>query len=243
MKHRHRDPQQRLIFGALIILVGVLALVDNLGLLQGIRLVSFWPTVFIIGGVLKMNQAQTRSSIIIGAAFVIIGTAMTLNNLGIISIRMRDFWPLILIGFGLLVIFKDKAKEGMDQYTQSKIDQSADGKVDIVAIMSGSQGNIASSNFAGGDITAVMGGVELDLRNASIQTEAVVNVFAFWGGISLKVPSDWSIVNNANAFLGGVDDSTVPSMSGNLANDGSTAPKKRLIITGTAIMGGVEIKN
>lgn len=78
-----------------------------------------------------------------------------------------------------------------------------------------------------------MGGVELDLRNASIQTDAVLNVFAFWGGISLKIPSDWSVVNNANAFLGGVDDTTVPAM-------GSS---KRLIITGTAIMGGVEIKN
>ena len=66
--------------------------------------------------------------------------------------------------------------------------------------MSGSQGNIASSNFAGGEITAVMGGVELDLRNASIQTDAVLNVFAFWGGISLKIPSDWSVVNNANAL-------------------------------------------
>ncbi len=233
MRHRNRDPQQRLIFGALIIIVGVLALIDNLGFLQGIRLVSFWPVVFIIGGVLKMNQSQARSGTIIGAAFVIIGSAMTLNNLGIISFHMRDFWPLVLIGFGLLVIFKDKAKEEFNGYTQNKINESTDGKVDIVAIMSGSQGNIASSNFAGGEITAVMGGVELDLRNASIQTDAVLNVFAFWGGISLKIPSDWSVVNNANAFLGGVDDTTVPAM-------GSS---KRLIITGTAIMGGVEIKN
>lgn len=237
MNHRHRDPQQRLIFGALIIFVGVLALIDNLGLFQGVRLVSFWPAVFIIGGVLKMNQSQARSGVIIGAAFVIIGSAMTLNNLGIISFRIRDFWPLLLIGFGLLVIFKDKAKEGLTDFTRTNLNQSPDGKVDIVAIMSGSQGNIASSNFAGGDITAVMGGVELDLRNASIQTDAVLNVFAFWGGISLKIPSDWCVVNNANAFLGGVDDSTVPSAGTN------TGASKRLIITGTAIMGGVEIKN
>lgn len=151
MRHRNRDPQQRLIFGALIIIVGVLALIDNLGFLQGIRLVSFWPVVFIIGGVLKMNQSQARSGTIIGAAFVIIGSAMTLNNLGIISFHMRDFWPLVLIGFGLLVIFKDKAKEEFNGYTQNKINESTDGKVDIVAIMSGSQGNIASSNFAGGE--------------------------------------------------------------------------------------------
>ena len=180
-----------------------------------------------------MNQSQARSGVIIGSGFIILGTAMTLNNLGIINVSMRDFWPLILIAAGLLVIFKDKAKEGFNEYTTNKINESVDGKIDIVAIMSGTQGNISSANFSGGEITAVMGGAELDLRNASIQTEAVLNVFAFWGGVSIKIPNDWSVVNNTNAFLGGVDDSSVPNMSAN----------KRLIITGTAIMGGVEIKN
>ena len=121
----------------------------------------------------------------------------------------------------------------MDEIAVTKVNDNKEGKIDIVAIMSGSQGNIASPNFIGGDITAVMGGVELDLRNASIETEAVINVFTFWGGISLKVPNDWSVVNSANAVLGGIDDSTVPNMSAN----------KRLIITGTSVMGGVEIKN
>lgn len=233
MRNRNRDPQQRLVFGILIMVVGVLALLDNLRIFEGIKLVSFWPAVFIVGGILKMSQSQARSGYIIGAIFILIGSVMTLNNLGIISFRVRDFWPLILIGIGVLVIFKDKAKQTIDQISASKIDESKEGKIDIVAIMSGSQGNIASANFIGGDITAIMGGVELDLRNASIQTEAVINVFTFWGGISLKIPNDWSVVNSANAVLGGIDDSTVPNMSAN----------KRLIITGTSVMGGVEIKN
>ena len=78
-----------------------------------------------------------------------------------------------------------------------------------------------------------MGGIEIDLRNASIQTEAVLNVFAVWGGISIKIPNDWSVVNNGVAIMGGIDDTSVPNMNAN----------KRLILTGTVIMGGVEIKN
>ncbi|MBC3880892.1 hypothetical protein H8K35_01760 [Undibacterium sp. LX40W] len=233
MRNRNRDPQQRLVFGILIMVVGVLALLDNLRIFEGIRLVSFWPAVFIVGGILKMSQSQARSGYVIGAIFIAVGSIMTLNNLGVISIRMRDFWPLILIAVGFLVIFKDKAKQTMDEISTTKINESKEGKIDIIAIMSGSQGNIASANFTGGDITAVMGGVELDLRNASIETEAVLNVFTFWGGISLKIPNDWSVVNSANAVLGGIEDSTVPNMSAN----------KRLIITGTSVMGGVEIKN
>ncbi len=233
MKNNQRDPQQRLVFGLLIMAVGVLALLDNLRIFEGVRLISFWPAVFIVGGILKMSQSQARSGYVIGAIFIAVGSIMTLNNLGVISVRIRDFWPVILIAIGFLVIFKDKAKQTMNDITVTKINDNKEGKIDIVAIMSGSQGNIANANFIGGDITAVMGGVELDLRNASIETEAVINVFAFWGGISLKVPNDWSVVNSANAVLGGIDDSTVPNMSAN----------KRLIITGTAVMGGVEIKN
>ena len=233
MKNNQRDPQQRLVFGLLIMAVGVLALLDNLRIFEGVRLISFWPAVFIVGGILKMSQSQARSGYVIGAIFIAVGSIMTLNNLGVISVRIRDFWPVILIAVGFLVIFKDKAKQTMNDIAVTKINDNKEGKIDIVAIMSGSQGNIANANFIGGDITAVMGGVELDLRNASIETEAVINVFAFWGGISLKVPNDWSVVNSANAVLGGIDDSTVPNMSAN----------KRLIITGTAVMGGVEIKN
>jgi predicted membrane protein len=157
--------------------------------------------------------------------------------MGIIHFRMRDWWPVLLIAGGFLVIFKDKANDIFKGFNSSTMNNKAttsnDTHLDIVAIMSGHQGNIASSDFRGGAITAIMGGAELDLRNAVIQTEAVLNVTAFWGGITLKIPSDWTVVNNGFAFLGGIDDSSVPSMNAN----------KRLIITGTAVMGGVEIKN
>ena len=47
-----------------------------------------------------------------------------------------------------------------------------------------------SQTFEGADLTAVMGGCEIDLRQASMAPggEAVIDVFAFWGGIDVKVP-------------------------------------------------------
>ena len=76
-------------------------------------------------------------------------------------------------------------------------------------------------------------GGELDLRQASMQTEATIHVFAMWGGIQIKVPTDWSVVTNGIPLLGGIEDKSVPT----------TTSTKRLIIEGYAIMGGVEIKN
>jgi hypothetical protein len=54
-----------------------------------------------------------------------------------------------------------------------------------------------------------------------------------WGGIEIKVPEDWEVINHGNAFLGGFVNNTRP-LPGSL---------RRLVVTGTAIMGGVDIKN
>ena len=79
-----------------------------------------------------------------------------------------------------------------------------------------------------------MGGCELDLRGASIQSGvAVLDVFAFWGGIEMKVPQDWSVEVQAMPILGGIEEKTVQPKEGN----------KKLIVKGYVVMGGVEIRN
>jgi hypothetical protein len=76
------------------------------------------------------------------------------------------------------------------------------------------------------------------LRQASIApgTEAVIDVFAFWGGIEIKVPEDWIVINRVMPLMGGVDDKT--------RTPNPTPPvEKRLVISGIVVMGGVGLKN
>jgi hypothetical protein len=104
-----------------------------------------------------------------------------------------------------------------------------------IAFMSGFKRTSNSQDFRGGELTAIMGGCEIDLRQATIKDgDAVIDVFAFWGGIEMKVPLDWSVVVEATPLLGGFDDKTMPPQGGSA---------KRLIVKGYAIMGGVEISN
>lgn len=226
------QPQQRLIVGAFILIIGVLALADNLHFFNGYDVIRFWPTVFIVVGGLKLSHTRTRSGTVVGGGLVLVGIAMTLNYMGLISFHLRDWWPVVIIMAGLAMIFKDKLRDS-DNHGLTSQERSADSHIDVVAIMSGHQGNVASQDFRGGSVTAIMGGAEIDLREACIQTEAVIDITAFWGGVSLKIPKDWRVVNNGIAFLGGIDDSSEPAIDAS----------KRLIITGTAVMGGVEIKN
>ena len=91
-----------------------------------------------------------------------------------------------------------------------------------------------SQAFRGADLTAIMGGCEIDLRNAAIHGEATIDVFALWGDIEIRVPEDWTIESRVMPVLGGVEDKT-------RAPKGASA--HRLILRGFAIMGGVEVKN
>jgi hypothetical protein len=80
-----------------------------------------------------------------------------------------------------------------------------------------------------------MGGVELDLRNAQIKEgeEAVLDTFALWGGVEITVPENWRVVGQVMPLMGGFENKTRAS--------GASGPV--LIVKGTAVMGGVEVKN
>jgi hypothetical protein len=84
------------------------------------------------------------------------------------------------------------------------------------------------------EVSAVMGGCDVDLRDAVPSAEPIViQVFAMWGGIDIRVPPGWLIQNEAWPILGGIIDSTTPP----------AVPTHRVILRGNAFMGGVELKN
>jgi predicted membrane protein len=82
-----------------------------------------------------------------------------------------------------------------------------------------------------------MGGCEIDLRDASIAADstAVIDCFAFWGGIDVRVPEDWTVMLEVTPLMGGIEDKTRPAQQGTSG--------KRLHVRGFAIMGGIVIKN
>jgi hypothetical protein len=84
------------------------------------------------------------------------------------------------------------------------------------------------------EAAAVMGGCDLDLRDAVPSADPlVIQVFAMWGGIEVRVPPGWLIQNESWPILGGIVDNTAPP----------AVPTHRVILRGNAFMGGVEIKN
>ena len=101
----------------------------------------------------------------------------------------------------------------------------------------GFERRIASPQFQGGDIGAFCGGWELDLSKAKLGPgrEARIDVFAWWGGGEIRIPEEWNVVVQVVPVLAGTSDKTRHPVPGTETGT--------LVVTGTVVMGGVEIKN
>jgi predicted membrane protein len=220
----------QLVVGIIVILLGLVLLLDNMNLLDARDYFRFWPFLLIVLGGLKIFQPQQPSSRAWGVILILAGGLFLLRTFDVYYIRFRDFWPLLLILAGGAMLWGSVLRRRV-QSDGATDDAILNGS----AILGGFNRSVTTQDFRGGDLTAIMGGCEIDLRKAAIRgDEAVLNVFAFWGGMELQVPENWTVVTKAMPIMGGVSDETRPTTG---------TGTKRLVITGTVVMGGVEVKN
>ncbi len=218
----------RLVFGLVLLTLGVLWTADNLGVLDADAVLRWWPVLLLAFGLTRLFGIQGQRSVVSGALFSLIGLWMLLRELGIVHVSIFRLWPLFMIFVGAALIWRSTrgSAEGAhaDRATFPR----------PFAFMGGVVRNIESQDLVGIEATAVMGGVELDLRNARARgREVVVETFTWWGGIELIVPEDWQVANEVTPIMGGVEDKS------RYSGDGTTT----LVVRGLVVMGGVEIKN
>lgn len=103
------------------------------------------------------------------------------------------------------------------------------------SIFGGTKRVVLSKNFKGGTISCVMGACELDLRQADFEKQAIIEVSQTFGGCTIIVPPHWQVKVDVNSIFAGVDDERQPPLS--------ALSDKLLIIRGTSVFGGLEIKN
>jgi hypothetical protein len=161
-----------------------------------------------------------------------VGLILLLKELGIVQSGWNLLVPIFIVFLGVRIILGPNTS----RWTADSRDFS--GTLEHFAILSGITRKITSQEFTGGSLGAVCGGWDIDLREAGIAgDEAVVDVFCFWGGGDIRIPADWEVVARVQPLLGGV---SVKAQAPNVAP--GTTPK-RLVLTGMAVMGGVEVKN
>lgn len=215
----------RVLIGGLIVFLGIGFLIDQLFNVNfGAIFSKSWPLILVLLGVIVI--IRNGRQYFVGGILLITGVVMEISILAGGRINLWDLWPLILIFLGFSMIFNRNYGKNY------KSEDSAD-KIESVVMFWGEDKKLSSKNFSGGNITAIFGGVKLDLRECELaKDETVINITGLFGGIEVIAPEKCNVVIKGLGILGGFE---------NRKKDTDTEKLPKLIIDGTAIFAGVEI--
>lgn len=231
-----------LAMGIFLTLLGVLLTLDALELVDLSWALRLWPIGFVIFGGTILVRRSDRHGRFWGGFWIVIGTWMLLNSLGLARIGFWELvWPALLVMIGIRLIVR--ARHGDSAWPIRRGSAPATGTAEhqpnLIAVMSESKGSVTQT-LAGASLTSVMGGCQLDLRQATITpgTVPVIDVFSLMGGQEIVVPSGWTVVFDLMSIMAGTEDKRLPVIGG--PADG---PAPQIIVRGITIFSGLSVKN
>lgn len=219
----------KLVVGVAIIVVGLVLTLDTLGLVNSHAILRLWPLALVAMGIAKLRQEGTGSTA--GWALVVVGTFLVIALVdGDHSVTLG---PLLIVALGIFIVTKALKQNRGIPAELSHSDDFLQG----TAIMGGFKRRVATTTFKGGQLTAIFGGYEVDLRQCALEGgQARLDIFVLFGGGEIRVPEGWEIVSRATAIAGAINDNTHHGPQGGEA-------RPRLIITGLILFGGTEVKS
>jgi predicted membrane protein len=237
-KHHCQKNDGLPVIGIFLVGLGLVFLLDRLHIIpHHLRsLIISWQALLIFIGFTNLFRAKSRFP---GVVLILIGSAFLIPDAINIPFETRQrIWPIVLITVGLAIVFKARKFKHPEIFHAHDTTINDSEKIDEVAIFGGGKRVISSKNLKGGNITAIFGGLEIDLTDAEIGGDtAVIEVSAIFGGATVIVRPDWDVQVQVTSILGGFSDERK-------IYKGDVNPNaKRLIIKGAAIFGGGEVKS
>lgn len=218
----------RLIVGLAILALGTLWTLDNLNILESENFTEWWPAVLIVIGIVQFTNRRTNR---VGPVILmIVGALLLAASLDFIDFSIGDLIPLAIAAWGGKLVWDALARRSARPEVQY-----SDASVHAFAVMGGVHWHSTSREFRGGDANAIMGGVEIDLRDVQVQPgePVIIDAVAVMGGVEIWVPRGWRV------------DADVLPIMGAFENKATAASENGPVLTvrGTAIMGAIEVKN
>ncbi len=226
-----RNKISNALWGLFFIVIGVIIAGNAFHLWEfNIFFHGWWTLFIIIPSLISIFQNGFRTSSLI---ILTIGILLLLSAQDILSFEIigKLIVPIIFVFIGLNMIFKNFFHMG--ENSRSSHVNYQGGSSEYSALFSGSRHQIVGEKFLGTTINAIFGGVELDLRNAIIDEDIVINATAIFGGIDIFVPSNVKVKVSNVPIFGGVDNKAPTFVDAN-------APT--IFINSTCMFGGIDIK-
>lgn len=230
----HHITSNRVFIGVILVIAGLFLVIRNTGFFPDFidNVIFSWPMLLVaIGLVMTLGASEKTAGVII----------MAVGGFFMIPLIFREtfhmynmFWPSIFIIVG--VIFIISRRKGWNSVSSKGV--VGDDYVDYVNIFSGGERQIVSQSFKGGKISAVFGGIELDLTKANLAAGvSELEIACVFGGATIIVPDDWYVTIEVTPVLGGFSDSR------KLSPGRTVDSSKHLVIKGAVVFGGGEVKS
>lgn len=265
METRMNEPSKQnrfrgLGFGLVLMGLGVVLLGLNFGFIapEMRKILISWQMLLIVIGI--GNLIKGRHHIVSGIILITVGSFFIFPRIvhvypalfpGINADFTQIYWPLLLIIAGILVItgkiFGPQwgwQKQHRHHYRHThrrrgfefaSTDNGSQG-FSKDSIFSSGEHIVLDPEFKGGEMNAVFGGITLDLRRTNLpEGDTYLEVNAVFGGITIYVPYGWNVETHLDTVFGGFQDNRLPKEIEN--------PGKRLIIKGSCVFGGGELRN
>ena len=228
-----RGSKGRLVAGVVVLGLGVLWTLDNLGLANADLILRWWPALLVAFGLAKLTGIGATRSPFLGSVALGFGLLLLAGRLGYVHASFDLIWPLLLIVLGFNLVRRAMRSPQTDSPDASGDDSA---HVSAFAMMGATRRRAYSQALVSADVTAVMAGSQLDLREAQLAGPSmIVDVLAMWGGAEIFVPVGWRVLVETSPIMGGVEDRTLPPET--------SGPAPTVILRGLVIMGGVEVSH
>lgn len=221
-----------ILWGLVFIIVGLIIGLNAMGITNINIFFRGWWTLFII--VPSFIELFKNDNKIWSIIWLIIGIVLLLCSRGIFSFAIigKLIFPFILVMIGLNFIFRDALQTKINDKIKKLNSEKVDGE-NFCATFGGVKADFNGQEFKGANLDAVFGGVEIDLTEAIINHDQVINASAIFGGVDIKAPKGVNIKVKSTPIFGGVSNKIKTAFNESLPT---------IYINAFCLFGGVDIK-
>ena len=223
---------KNILWGIVLVIIGVIVGLNALNITNIDIFFNGWWTLFIIiPSLIGLLNEKDKTGNIIG---LIIGIVLLLGVQNIINFDLiwKLILPMIIIIFGLSLIFGNTFNNKINKEIK-KINNKKGKNEEYCSTFSQQKIDFDDEEFKGASLTAVFGGITLDLRKAKINEDVVIDTTSVFGGIDIYVTDNIKIKVKSTSIFGGVD---------NKKSKNDNEKEHIIYINASCIFGGVDIK-